>query len=272
MESMAPSRLVTPGELADALGALRASSPLVQCLTNTVVTNFTANVLLAVGGSPAMVDVPGEAGDFAAVAASLLVNLGTPNTEQAAAMREAVTGAGAASTPWVLDPVAIGSLRVRTSLARELAAAGPSVIRGNASEILALAGVSGGGRGVESTDSVAAAADAARELARSSGAVVAVSGEADLVTDGVRIVYVHGGSELLTRVTGGGCALGAVCAAFLSTGPDPLVATVAAHAFYSAAAERAAEHAAGPGTFAPLFLDALAAISPAELRAAAVLS
>ncbi|MBV1781148.1 hydroxyethylthiazole kinase [Paeniglutamicibacter sp. ABSL32-1] len=272
MESMAPSIVVSPGELADALGALRASTPLVQCLTNTVVTNFTANVLLAAGASPAMVETPGEAGDFAAVAASVLVNLGTPNTEQAAAMRETVAGAGAASTPWVLDPVAVGSLRVRTSLAREFAAAGPTLIRGNASEILALAGEAAGGRGVESTDSVAAAADAAGELARRTGAVVAVSGEADLVTDGMRTVYVHGGSELLTRVTGGGCALGAVCAAFLATGPDPLVATVAAHAFYSAAAERAAATSAGPGTFAPLFLDALAAISPAGLGATAVLS
>ncbi|MFL4475624.1 hydroxyethylthiazole kinase [Paeniglutamicibacter sp. MACA_103] len=272
MESMAPSKLVTPGELADALGALRSSTPLVQCLTNTVVTNFTANVLLASGGSPAMVDVPGEAGDFAAVAAALLVNLGTPNSEQAAAMREAVAGASAASTPWVLDPVAVGSLRVRTALARELVAARPTVIRGNASEILALAGQAVGGRGVESTDSVAAATDAAGTLARESGAVVAVSGEADLVTDGVRTVFVHGGSALLTRITGGGCALGALCAAFLSTGGDPLVATVAAHAFYSAAAERAAATAAGPGTFAPLFLDALAAVSPAELGATAVLS
>ena len=272
MESMAPSTLVSPGELADALGAMRASTPLVQCLTNTVVTNFTANVLLAAGGSPAMVDVPGEAGDFAAVAAAVLVNLGTPNTEQAAGMREAVVAAIAASTPWVLDPVAVGSLRVRTALAREFAAAGPTLIRGNASEILALAGAAGGGRGVESTDSVAAAADAAGELARTTGAVVAVSGEADLITDGIRTVHVHGGSAMLTRITGGGCALGAICAAFLSTGHDPLAATVAAHAFYSAAAERAAASAAGPGSFAPHFLDALAAISPADLARTAVFS
>jgi hydroxyethylthiazole kinase len=163
-------------------------------------------------------------------------------------------------------------LRVRTSLAREFVAAGPTVIRGNASEILALAGASMGGRGVESTDSVEAAAVAAGKLARISGSVVAVSGEADLITDGVRTVHVHGGSAMLTRITGGGCALGAICAAFLSTGEDTLVAAVAAHAFYSAAAERAADGAAGPGTFAPLFLDALAAISPAELAAAAVLS
>ena len=272
MESMAPSKLVTPGELADALGALRAASPLVQCLTNAVVTNFTANVLLAAGGSPAMVDVPGEAGDFAAVAAGLLVNLGTPNTEQAVGMREAVAAAHAASTPWVLDPVAVGSLRVRTSLAREFAAAPPTVIRGNASEILALAGASAGGRGVESTDSVAAATDAATALAKRSGAVVAVSGEADLVTDGVRTVFVHGGSAMLTRITGGGCALGAICAAFLSTGPDPLVATVAAHAFYSVAAERAAAVSHGPGSFAVNFLDSLYSLAPADLAHAAVLS
>lgn len=272
MESMAPSIVVTPGELADALGALRAATPLIQCLTNTVVTNFTANVLLAAGASPAMVEAPGEAGDFASLVAAVLVNLGTPNTEQAAGMREAVIAATTASTPWVLDPVAVGSLRVRTSLAFEFAAAGPTLIRGNASEILALAGAAGGGRGVESTDSVAAAAGAAGDLARQSGAVVAVSGETDLLTDGVRTVYVHGGSAMLTRITGGGCALGALCAAFLATGPDPLVAAVAAHAFYSAAAQRAAARGRGPGSFAAGFLDELHLLTPAELARTAVLS
>lgn len=118
MESMAPSILVTPGELADALGALRASSPLVQCLTNTVVTNFTANVLLAAGGSPAMVDVPGEAGDFASVAAGLLVNLGTPNTEQAAAR-----AAGAS-----VQGVHIGQSDLPAALVRELI--GPDAVLG----------------------------------------------------------------------------------------------------------------------------------------------
>ncbi|WP_307582166.1 hydroxyethylthiazole kinase [Paeniglutamicibacter psychrophenolicus] len=272
MGSMAPSVVFSPGELADALGALRASTPLVQVLTNTVVTNFTANVLLAAGASPAMADVPGEAGGFASVASAVLVNLGTPNSEQRAAMAEAVAAANAAETGWVLDPVAVGSLRVRTDFALGLRDLTPTVIRGNASEIMVLAEAGSGGRGVEATDTVDSAAAAARSLALRSGAVVAVSGEADLVTDGTRTVHVHGGSKMLTLVTGGGCALGAVCAAFLPVAGDPLLATVAAHAFYSAAAERAAAASSGPGSFAVHFLDALHALAPSDLAATAVLS
>ena len=100
--------------------------------------------------------------------------------------------------------------------------------------------------------------------------MVAVSGPSDLVTDGVRTVLVHGGSALLTRVTGGGCALGAICAAFLAVHEDALVATVAAHAFYSAAAERAEALAQGPGSFAAHFLDALPLVEPQDVSGKAV--
>ena len=129
-----------------------------------------------------------------------------------------MAAAADAGTPWVLDPVAIGTLTHRTALARELFGRGPSVVRGNASEILALAGDGSGGRGVETADDVAAALDPACDLARSHGCVVAVSGPVDLVTDGESVIHVQGGSALLTRMTGGGCALGAVVAAFLGAG------------------------------------------------------
>src|SRR5690606_24231457 len=125
--------------------------------------------LLAVGAAPAMVDIVGEAGPFAGVASGLLVNLGTPTPEQRDAAVEAVDGAVAAGTPWVLDPVAIGALPIRTALARELRDRHPTAVRGNASEILALAGLSAGGRGVDATDSTDTAAEAARLLAREHG-------------------------------------------------------------------------------------------------------
>ena len=128
------------------LQTVRETGPLVSCITNSVAANITANVLLAVGAAPAMVDITGEAGPFAAAASGLLINLGTPQPEQRAAALEAATAAGEAGTPWVLDPVAIGSLAHRTALARELIAMGPAVVRGNASEIMALLGA-GGGRG-----------------------------------------------------------------------------------------------------------------------------
>ncbi|MFZ8756034.1 hydroxyethylthiazole kinase [Microbacterium sp. HMH0099] len=250
----------SPSTPVEALSALRASGPLVQCITNAVVTNFTANALLALGASPAMCDIPGEAGVFARVADGLLVNLGTPTGEQRDAAREAV----AAGTPWVLDPVAVGALPVRTALAHELLAARPAVIRGNASEILALAGAGAGGRGVDTTDSPEAARVAARELAERTGGTVAVSGEVDLIVDATGTARVAGGSALLTRVTGGGCALGAAMAAMLAVAPA-FDAAVAASVVWAVASERAARSASGPGSFAVAFLDELARLEPADL-------
>lgn len=255
------------------LKSVREAPPLTHCITNSVVTGFTANVLLAVGAAPAMVDIVGESEMFAAVATGLLINVGTPTPEQRAAGLEAAAGAAAAGTPWVLDPVAIGALPVRTGHARSLVEQRPTAIRGNASEILALAGLSAGGRGVDATDSPDAAVDAARMLATRYGSVVAVSGPVDLITDGERTYRVSNGDELLTRVTGGGCALGAVMAAFLGAARgaqlSPLTAVTAATVFYTIAAERAAALAAGPGSFAVAFLDELAATTPADLADAA---
>ncbi|MFF1541101.1 hydroxyethylthiazole kinase [Microbacterium sp. NPDC058269] len=261
------------GSAATLLEVLRATPPLTHCITNAVVTGFTANVLLALGAAPAMVDIVDEAGMFAGVASGMLINLGTPTPEQRAATLEAVVGATASGTPWVLDPVAIGMLPVRTALAHQLVEQRPTAIRGNASEILALAGLSAGGRGVDSTDSTDAAADAASALARATGGVVAVSGPIDLITDGERVLRLANGHELLTRVTGGGCALGAVMAAFLgaarATEYDTLTAVASASLVYTIAAEQAAATSGGPGSFAVALLDALAAVGADDIGAQA---
>lgn len=246
---------------ATALGRLREASPLTQCITNAVVTNFTANALLALGAAPAMCDIPGEAGMFAGIAGGVLVNLGTPTAEQRDAAREAVS----AGTPWVLDPVAVGALPIRTALAHELLEERPAIIRGNASEILALAGAGAGGRGVDATDAADDALDAARSLAVRTGGTVAVSGEVDLIVDAERTARVPGGSALLTKVTGGGCALGAAMAAFVAV-VDPFEAAIAASAVWAVASERAASGARGPGSFAVAFLDELAAVRPEDLE------
>ena len=265
MSAARPSAHETTGTgtaSADLLRLLRERTPLVQCITNAVVTGFTANVLLALGAAPAMTDVPTEAGPFARIASGVLLNLGTPHAEQREAAVEAAHAAREAGTPWVLDPVAVGALPVRTRLAHELVALSPTIVRGNASEVIALATGGAGGRGVDATDEVEAALDAATLLARTYGTVVAVSGPVDHITDGTRLVRVHTGDALLTKVTGGGCALGAVMAAFASTDPDPLRAAVAATSVYTIAAEVAAEGARGPGSFAVALLDALDAVTP----------
>ncbi|MBH0054438.1 hydroxyethylthiazole kinase [Salinibacterium sp. SWN139] len=256
----------------DALEAVRSTSPLVQCITNSVVVGFTANALLAVGAAPAMVDIPEEAGMFAGVASGVLINLGTCREEQRAAALEAATAANAAGTPWVLDPVAIGALPVRTPLAYRLRDLGPSIVRGNASEILALAELGEGGRGVDSTSSVDAALTAAQMLARVTGGAVAVSGATDLVTDGVSVVRLTNGHPVLTKVTGGGCALGAIMAAFAAVTPDALTAAVAATSVYTVAADLAAERSALPGSFAVALLDALSEVSVDDIAERAVIA
>lgn len=266
----------TPENLLDftcsALDGVRAQAPLVQCITNSVVVNFTANALLALGASAAMVDIPGEASPFARVASGLLVNLGTPTTEQREAMLEAVEAANGAGTPWVLDPVAVGSLPVRTPLSHALRELRPTVVRGNASEIIAVAGSGAGGRGVDASDGVDSAVPSARSLAAGTGGVVAISGPVDVVTDGRDLVRIANGDVLLTTITGGGCALGAVMAAFAAVNADRFATTVAAITVYTVAAELAAERAAGPGSFQVAFLDALAAIDADAVRSRAVLS
>ena len=258
--------------IGDALEALRERPPLVQCLTNIVVAQWTANVLLATGAAPAMVDNPQEAGEFARVAGGVLVNLGTPYAETVAAMRGAIAAAGEAGTPWVLDPVAAGALAWRTELAHELLRLGPpAIIRGNASEVLALAG-GAGGKGVDSIDSPEAAAEVARSLARERRTVVAVSGPVDHITDGDRLVRVGNGHPWLTQVTGVGCALGALMAGFAASVEDPLVAAAAATAMLTVAADVAAAGSRGPGGFAVALLDELSLLTPAVLADRVTLS
>ncbi|MGO2660479.1 hydroxyethylthiazole kinase [Mycetocola reblochoni] len=269
MNSRTPSTL--PALAGRRLDELRASAPLVQAITNTVVSTVTANSLLALGASPAMVDAPGEAGAFAPIADALLINLGTPQENTVAAMHEAAESAGRAGTPWVLDPVAVGALPLRTTAAGLLVAARPTVVRGNASEIIAVAGAGSGGRGTDSTATVADAEDAARELAVRTGGVVAVSGAVDLITDGTRTARVHNGHILLTRVTGGGCVLGAVMAAFTAGGGDPFEAVIAATVVYGLAAERAAALAPRPGSFSVALLDSLDAVTAGLVEQKAII-
>ena len=259
-----PDELVTA--VAEARAAVTAAAPLVQCLTNSVVQTITANALLAVGASPAMVDNVHESGDFAALSSAVLVNVGTLDDARADAMALAAASAHERSRPWVLDPVAVGGLAFRTRVARELLASAPTVVRGNASEVMGLAGAGAGGRGVDSTAGSAEAVDAARALSLRTGGVVAVSGEVDVLVHGERSARVSGGSVLLTRTTGAGCSLGALVAAYAAVADDPLVAALAAHAHVAVAAERAAARSAGPGSFATAWIDELDAVDAGALH------
>lgn len=247
--------------------SVRATNPLVHCLTNSVVQEITADVLLAVGASPAMVSHPEEAEQFAAVASAVLVNVGNPDPPMIDAMRSAVKVARELGTPWVLDPVAVGGLTVRTELASSLVYTNPAVIRANASEVINLHAAvtrtqAQGGRGVDSTDCPESALEAASALAEITGGVVAISGATDIIVSAHRITKVSGGSELMPLVIGTGCSLGAVVAAYTASTDNYHDAAVAAHAAYTTAAEHAAKHSNGPGTFHAQWIDALYASLP----------
>ena len=240
-----------------ALHHFRTRFPLTHCMTNDVVQTFTANVLLALGASPAMVIEAEEAEQFSAMADALLINVGTLTSSRAQAMRRAIEGAVAAGKPWTLDPVAVGALTYRARFCQQILALKPAAIRGNASEILALAGMSAGGRGVDTTDTAASALPAAEALARQSNAIVVVTGEVDYVTDGLRTRTITGGDPLMTRVVGTGCALSAVVAASCSLPGDRLDNIAAACSWMKRAGTLAAVQCRGPGSFASAFLDAL---------------
>ncbi|SDS28168.1 hydroxyethylthiazole kinase [Brevibacterium siliguriense] len=287
-------------DLRSANARLRASNPLIQCITNTVVQQFSANVLLAIGASPAMLDHEADAGQFAGIASGVLVNFGTASNHQLLAADAAIDVAYAAGKPWVLDPVSIGAVDFRTSRIRRAAADHPTAVRGNASEVAALAGVGLGGRGVDSTDDVDAVLPAAAKLARETGAIVAVSGPTDAVVahiDGTdHVARISGGHEFMPLVIGTGCSLGAVTVAYLASVraglADPAAdastvnateqsanggaasarfeAVVAAHAHFAVAGELAADGAKGPGSYSVNFLDALHTVDGDRLARAAI--
>jgi hydroxyethylthiazole kinase len=250
------------------LDRMRAAAPLVHNITNYVAMNVMANVLLATGASPAMVHAREEVTEFAGLAQTLSVNIGTLDPAWAEAMEMAARVMAEAGRPWVLDPVGVGATRFRQETCARLLALRPTAIRGNASEILALAGIGAAGRGVDAADPVEAAEAAARDLALRTGAVVAVSGPVDYVTDGTQAFRVANGHPLMPRVTALGCSLNGVIAAFL-VGQLALPATVAALAYYGLAGEVAADGARGPGGFQSAFLDALYTLSPGDLTTGA---
>lgn len=239
------------------LQQLHDQSPLVHCMTNDVVQTFTANVLLALGCSPAMVIEPEEAEQFAAIANSLLINVGTLTADRQQAMKRAIQSANTAEKPWVLDPVAVGALTFRTRFCHEILSLKPAAIRGNASEIMALVGVSLGGRGVDSLNSTDDALPAAQSLAKQANTIVAISGEIDYITDGVRTIAVEGGDILMTRVVGTGCALSAVVAASCALSGDRLQHVATACALIKQAGKTATQRCRGTGSFISEFLDVL---------------
>ncbi|MEE1617893.1 hydroxyethylthiazole kinase [Brachybacterium sp. J153] len=239
------------------LAAVRERVPLVHCLTATVSMGLVADGLLAAGARPMMTETLAEAPVVTTLADALLINLGTLSTDAMDGIPATVRVARSDARPWVLDPTAIGIAPVRTPLARRLLGERPTVVRGNASEILALVGEGSGGRGADATDAAETAERAAARIAERTGGAVAVSGPVDLLAGVGRRERVARGSALLARVTGTGCLLGALTAACTAVAEDALVAARAATVWLDLAGEVAATRATGPGSFRMHLLDAL---------------
>ena len=247
--------------------AVRAQSPLVHCITNYVAMEFNANALLAVGASPLMSFCPEEMKEIAAIASALVVNIGCLDRQEIEAMKLAADAMSRLGKPWVLDPVGAGASRIRTEtclrLIRDYC---PAIIRGNASEILVLAGSTIVSRGVDSSASSGDAVEAARALARETGAVVSVSGAVDYITDGERVGTVHNGSPLMSRITAMGCTASALTGAFAAVQPDAFQAAWSAMALMGLAGDLAASRLTpdlGTGTMSVAFLDALSTFDAA---------
>ena len=254
---------------ADALEALRAKKPLIHCMTNLGASNFTANALLALGASPAMVEDVGEVSQFAKIADSLLVNLGTVTKLQSEAMRAAVSQSNLGGRPWVLDPAGVGMLPLRTFVAKELMRRFPAIIRGNASEIAFLGGNEQATvRGMESTLTSEEVTPLAVRLAGVTRAAVVLSGAVDYIAvEGAPIVGIENSTPMMSRVAGTGSVQGALASAFLGTlgAKARWEAALAASLVSKIAGELAAKKATAPGSFYVDYLDALDAITPDDV-------
>lgn len=255
-----------------AASRVRQRAPLVHNITNYVAMDVSANVLLAAGASPAMVHAEDEAAAFAEIADAVVVNIGTLSAPWVRAMHAALQVARASGKPSVLDPVGVGATDYRTQTARTLLERHrPSVVRGNASEILALAGAATTTKGVDSTRSAEDAVGAARAMAGAFGVIVVVTGAVDRATDGERVVRVENGHPLMTRVTALGCSLSGLIGAYLAVEPDPLVAATSALAVFGVAGELAAEAAKGPGSLRTALIDTLATLDRSTFERLAVI-
>jgi hydroxyethylthiazole kinase len=254
------------------LQKIRSTNPLVHNITNSVVQDFTANALLALGASPIMSDSVAETAELVTVSNALNINIGTPNPHSIEAMLQAIRTARELGKPVALDPVAVGATKLRRTLIEDLLRSGtPTIVRGNLAEISVLAGMEWEGKGVDSGTTLQDPREIVRKAARKIGCGVVGTGRTDYASDGERLFSIENGHPLMTRVTGMGCVATSIVAAFLAVQPIPLVAAIHAMALVGIAGEWAAEQARteGAGTFRVKFLDSFDRLDAKDLQAAA---
>lgn len=245
---------------------IRTQAPLIHNITNFVVMNNTANALLALGASPAMVHAPEEVEEFVSISSALVVNIGTLDATFVAGMKLAMQQAKALGKPIVFDPVGVGATTFRNKVSEELLTlAAPDIIRGNASEIMALAGLNARTKGVDSLYGSEAALDAARRLSSVWGSVVVISGATDYIVQGDQTATVPNGHPLMTKVTGMGCTATALTGAFAAVNPNSFQAATHAMIVMGVAGELAVAMHPSPGSLQVHFLDRLYQLTEADI-------
>ncbi len=243
-------------------------TPLVHCITNYVTVNDCANILLACGGSPIMADDEREAEEIAALCRGLVINIGTLNPRTIPAMYKAGQKANQLCHPVILDPVGAGASTLRTQTALGLIQQVQfSIIRGNASEIHALAEGTGSTQGVDASradatteENLPQAAAFAKSFAKKTGAVIAITGAIDLVADGDTAFAIRNGHPMMSRITGCGCMLSAMMGAYAAANPSqPLLAAAAATCVMGLAGQIAAQQpqAVGNASMRTALIDAV---------------
>ena len=258
---------ITANTIWSALRTIREKAPVVHSITNYVVMNSTANALLALGASPVMAHAEDEMEEMVGIASALVINIGTLSPAWVRAMFRAAEAARKRRIPIVLDPVGAGATSYRTRTASELIkAVPPEIIRGNASEIMALLDSDTKTKGVDSSASSDAAVDIGRALHAECGAVVCISGETDYTISRAGVIRGRNGHIMMTRVTGLGCTASALCGAFAAVTSDPALAAAEAMAVMGIAGEIAVSGSAGPGSLQLHFLDALYRLSDEDIE------
>ena len=247
---------------------IRKTCPLIHHITNYVVMNDTANATLAIGASPVMAHAAEEVEELTSVAGALVLNPGTLSSAWIDSMLIAGRRANEIGIPIVYDPVGVGATKFRTNTGvRFLKELRLAVIRGNAGEVGALSGMGGAVRGVDSIESLQDPEKVALDLASCLHSIVVITGKRDIVSDGKRVIGVDNGHPMLPYITGSGCMVTAVIAAFCAVEKDFLLAAAAGLAYYGLSAEFAGQRASGPGSFRVALMDALYQLTPEQIKA-----
>jgi hydroxyethylthiazole kinase len=258
---------INPSGIWNDLDTIRKNTPLVHNITNYVVMNTTANALLALGASPVMAHAEPEVADMVNIANALVINIGTLSDPWINAMFKAAARAKKNNIPVILDPVGAGATEYRTGTVRKLLqASSPSIIRGNASEIMALCREDISTKGVDSTNASDVAIESARALNSEFKSVVCITGEIDYIISNDSLITVKNGHSMMPRVTGLGCTASALCGAFAAINPAYDMATAHAMAVMGIAGELAAKNAAGPASLQLNFIDTLYQLSEKQIQ------